>query len=299
MIPRFTPKEWGEVQRLADAEEIQRIRRSLKEWNTFVSDFNNGRTSPTLYYDYFQQLLREKNNSGSRVQSDQDKPRRFQPISEPQGQQMAQSQKPGNTLFPQNSFILTSRSQREGQPSNARVKTVRFNEDNLPTYKSSTALVRDMVEDYYKRSNEQTQPTGADNTPNMEESSQNMSHIAIDPNQPPGITEMAYYYKGLAAAKSKGTRGNYGKVAPPILVIDPELPTSGYRAWKKQWFDFQKRHGMSNEDAMSFLTGDSISYGNYRRLILVCESTESIFQVLDTQFGDLTNELRIIRKNIL
>ena len=82
-------------------------------------------------------------------------------------------------------------------------------------------------------------------------------------------------------------------------MIDPELPTSGYRAWKKQWFDFQKRHGMSDEDAISFLKGDSISDSNYKRLIQVCESLDSIFQVLDTQFGDCTNELRIIRKNIV
>ena len=50
---------------------------------------------------------------------------------------------------------------------------------------------------------------------------------------------------------------------------------------------------------MSFLKGDSIGDPNYRRLISVCESMESIFQILDTQFGNLTNELRIIRKNIV
>ena len=77
-----------------------------------------------------------------------------------------------------------------------------------------------------------------------------MSQFVIDPNQPPGINEIAYYYKGLATAKSKGTRGNYGKVAPPTLVIDPELPTSRYRAWKKQWFDFQKAYNMSDKDGM-------------------------------------------------
>ena len=73
---------------------------------------------------------------------------------------------------------------------------------------------------------------------------------------------MAYFYKGLASAKSKSVRGNYGKVAPPILIIDPKLPTSGYRAWKKQWLDFQKRHNMSDEDGMSFLKGDRIGDAN-------------------------------------
>ena len=38
VIPKFTPVEWSEFQRLATVDEIQRIRRSYREWNTFLPD---------------------------------------------------------------------------------------------------------------------------------------------------------------------------------------------------------------------------------------------------------------------
>ena len=127
-------------------DEIQRIRKSYREWNTFLPDYNNGRTSPTLYYYFFQQLLREKTNAGPGTHNDQDGPYRFQPVSDPQTHPLPHDQRPVNSLFPQDSAILVAGSQGENQPPNMRVPTVRFNEDNLPTHKSSTALVRDMVE---------------------------------------------------------------------------------------------------------------------------------------------------------
>ena len=36
-----------------------------------------------------------------------------------------------------------------------------------------------------------------------------------------------------------------------------------------------------------------------KRLIQVCPDIESIFKILDTQFGDKTNELRILKRNII
>ena len=131
VIPKFTPGEWSEFQRLATVDEIQKIRRSYREWNTFLPDYNNGRTSPTLYYDYFQQILRAKTKNGPVNHNDHEEPYRFQPISDTQTHSMPHNQRPENTLFPQDSAILVVGSQgeksSENQSSNTRIPTVRFN----------------------------------------------------------------------------------------------------------------------------------------------------------------------------
>ena len=94
-------------------------------------------------------------------------------------------------------------------------------------------------------------------------------------------------------------KGNYGKVLPPVLHWDSELPSCVYKQWKAAFFDFTKRHNMPTMDALSFLKDSSIAIKKYRDLISTCETVTSVFQLLDIFFGDKHNELRIIKRNII
>ena len=55
---------------------------------------------------------------------------------------------------------------------------------------------------------------------------------------------------------------------------------------------------MPDSDGLSFLKEHSIPDQNLKNLIAICESVESAFALLDTQFGDKAGEVRQIKRQI-
>ena len=91
---------------------------------------------------------------------------------------------------------------------------------------------------------------------------------------------------------------NYGRVLPPILNLDNELRSTTYQMWKASWLDFFDKSKMHDSEGLAFLKELSIPDKTFKNLVSVCESVQSAFILLDTQFGDKEAELRIIKSHI-
>ena len=55
---------------------------------------------------------------------------------------------------------------------------------------------------------------------------------------------------------------------------------------------------MHDSEGLAFLKEQSIPDKTLKNLVSVCESVQSAFDLLDTQFGDKEAELRIIKSHI-
>ena len=68
--------------------------------------------------------------------------------------------------------------------------------------------------------------------------------------------------------------------------------------WKASWLDFFDKSKMHDSEGLAFLKEQSILDKTLKNLVSVCESVQSTFDLLDTQFGDKEAEWRIIKSNI-
>ena len=106
-----------------------------------------------------------------------------------------------------------------------------------------------------------------------------------------------YKSKEKAAASAKTTHKiNYGRVHPPTLHLDLELRSSIYELWKTQWRDFYEKSQMFESEGLAFLKEHSVPDPHLKGLTALCDSVDSVFTLLDTQFSDKATELRVLKR---
>ena len=71
-----------------------------------------------------------------------------------------------------------------------------------------------------------------------------------------------------------------------------------YELWKSQWKDFYKQYQMLDNEGLLFLKEQSVPDPQLKTLIQLCDSVDSVFTLLDTEFSDKATELRILKKQI-
>ena len=135
-----------------------------------------------------------------------------------------------------------------------------------------------------------------------------MGDVFTTEKNKPDYKACAIHYRAKYKAKSKSgntaapTKAphkiNYGHVHPPILHLDTELRSSLYELWKVQWRDFFHKSQMFENEGLLFLKEQSVPDPNLKSLIALCDSVDSVFTLLDTQFSDKATELRVLKKHI-
>ena len=104
-------------------------------------------------------------------------------------------------------------------------------------------------------------------------------------------------HKDSATTKT-GHKINYGHVHPPTLHLEQELRSCTFEIWKKQWKDFYDKSQMFESEGLSFLKEHSVPDPNLKMLILLCDSVEAVFELLNIQFSDKGTDYRILIKYI-
>ena len=106
----------------------------------------------------------------------------------------------------------------------------------------------------------------------------------------------AYYWKGKLSHQPKATR-NFGRIQPPVFTEDTELPTIAYLSWKKSFHEFMVNNSMYDWEAVNFLKS-TVLPAHFKQLILVHDTVDEIFGLLNSQFGDKSFELEVIKNHI-
>ena len=77
---------------------------------------------------------------------------------------------------------------------------------------------------------------------------------------------------------------NYGRVHPSMLHLEQELRSCTYEIWKKQWMDFYEKSQMFESEGLAFLKEHSVPDPHLKVLISLCDSVDSVFELLNTVF---------------
>merc|ERR1711895_309191 len=95
-----------------------------------------------------------------------------------------------------------------------------------------------------------------------------------------------------------GHKINYGRVHPPTLHLESELRSFTFEIWKKQWQDFYEKSNMFESEGLAFLKEFSVPDPGLKQLIALCETVDTVFELLSTQFSDKGTDYRILVKYI-
>ena len=91
---------------------------------------------------------------------------------------------------------------------------------------------------------------------------------------------------------------NFGVILPEKLVITNELPIINYQIWKKDFKTYCQENLMEEWEILSFLKKDILP-SHIREFILPLDSTDEVFRMMDSYFGNPYSEIQSIKDHII
>ena len=91
---------------------------------------------------------------------------------------------------------------------------------------------------------------------------------------------------------------NFGVILPEKLVITSEFPIINYQIWKKGFKTYCQENWMEEWEILSFLKKDILP-SHLREFILPLDSTDEVFRMMDSYFGNPYSEIQSIKDHII